>query len=855
MRSLFRAVVLVCGAPLLAGTLAAQAPAARPADGRAAEAALALERGNVLFNGNHDAEARDAGRRALALYEQLNDSHGIGAASHLLGLIADRMGDPQESKAQFERAMAAFDAAGDLVNRSQSLLGLLGAWAPPLSEATPLYERAARDARTAGSKQVEGLVFHAWGDELFTAGDYETALDRLEHAAVLLEAAADKVSLGTVYNSLGRLYRVHGRLDAALEQQLKALAIHEKSDSPFYQLQSLNAVAVTYQNLGDLPGARSYLERALALAGDWAAPRVLDFLDGNLASVLFDQGEYQKAAELLEQVLARGLDSYPVVRYQALSYAYLKLGRRDEALAMAQKALRTCTRADLACATARDARGWAYASLGRYDEAIADSRAALDELEELRARLVPNDALKQQFASTREDMYSHAVALQMQQKRDRDALETAELARSRAFVDLLAAHDLPVKEPAREAPFVLRGLPSGASAPTATVGDLAAAAVRLRSTILSYWVSDDGVSIWVVSGDGAIKSAQVDIRRAKLAELIRRTAPFSEEQAGRNRAVTRVRTRGAAAIALQEVQPAIWRELYDLLIRPVRTALPKSPGALITVVPHGPLATLSFAALQDEHGRYLLEDYALHYVPAGAVLQFTASRIKPGARGGAVMLVADPSVSQSRLDQPLPPLPGSRTEVRAISRLLPAGRATLLEGNRASKATVEDSAAGKAVLHFATHAIVRDDQPFASYLALARTNASDASDGHLTAQEIYGLRIDADLVTLSACRSGSGRVTGDGIATLARAFMSAGVPSLVTSLWDVADEPTNRLLPDFYRSWLAGASKARALRSAQLHVLRELRAGRLQIVTPAGPVSLPEHPVFWAGFALVGEPN
>jgi CHAT domain-containing protein len=303
------------------------------------------------------------------------------------------------------------------------------------------------------------------------------------------------------------------------------------------------------------------------------------------------------------------------------------------------------------------------------------------------------------------------------------------------------------------------------------------------------------------------------------------------------------------------VQPAIWRELYDLLIRPIRTALPTSPGALITVVPHGPLAALSFAALQNERGRYLLEDYALHYVPAGTVLQFTASRIKAGARSGSVMLVADPSAPQSRLEQPLPPLPGSRVEVRAIARLLPTARVTLFQGNRASESTVRSSAAGKTVLHFATHAIVRDDQPFASYLALARTNASDATDGHLTAQEIYGLRIDADLVTLSACRSGSGRVTGDGIATLARAFMSAGVPSLVTSLWDVADEPTNRLLPDFYRSWLAGASKARALRAAQLRVLRELRAGRMQIVTPAGTVSLPEHPVFWAGFALVGEPH
>ena len=132
---------------------------------------------------------------------------------------------------------------------------------------------------------------------------------------------------------------------------------------------------------------------------------------------------------------------------------------------------------------------------------------------------------------------------------------------------------------------------------------------------------------------------------------------------------------------------------------------------------------------------------------------------------------------------------------------------------------------------------------------------SAASDGLLTAREIYELNLDADLVVLSACRSAGGRVRGDGIATFARAFIYAGTPSLIASVWDVADQPANRLLPDFYRTWLGGASKARALRGAQLRLLRELRAGTLQVDTPLGTIRLPEHPVFWAGFALFGEPD
>jgi CHAT domain-containing protein len=291
-----------------------------------------------------------------------------------------------------------------------------------------------------------------------------------------------------------------------------------------------------------------------------------------------------------------------------------------------------------------------------------------------------------------------------------------------------------------------------------------------------------------------------------------------------------------------------------VLIASIRDQLPRTPGALLTIIPHGALMNVSFAALQDRAGRYLLEDYAIHYAPAGAVLQFTAGLRHTDARRGAALLVADPSIAaRSALDTPLPPLPGSRQEVARIAALLPRGRVTVLEGGDAAEPRVVAAAAGTSIVHFATHAIVRDDRPNDSYLAFGP--AAGAADGLLTARDVYDLRLRADLVVLSACRSGGGPVTGDGIATFARAFMYAGAPSLVVSLWDVADEPTSRLLPAFYRSWLAGASKARSLRRAQLELLADLRAGNVRVITKAGPVVLPEDPKFWAGFVLIGEPD
>jgi CHAT domain-containing protein len=195
----------------------------------------------------------------------------------------------------------------------------------------------------------------------------------------------------------------------------------------------------------------------------------------------------------------------------------------------------------------------------------------------------------------------------------------------------------------------------------------------------------------------------------------------------------------------------------------------------------------------------------------------------------------------------------------------------VLTGRNASEARVGETARGGRVLHFATHAVVLDERPQASFLALSTpwsskesrpsssTNAAavlslDPADGRLTADEVYGLSLEADLVVLSACRTGLGALSGDGMIGLTRAFLVAGSRSIVASLWDVADEPAAQLMPAFYKAWLAGEAKSEALRRAQLGLLRALRAGRVVVGGPRGPQPLPEHPVFWATFVLTGDP-
>jgi len=147
-----------------------------------------------------------------------------------------------------------------------------------------------------------------------------------------------------------------------------------------------------------------------------------------------------------------------------------------------------------------------------------------------------------------------------------------------------------------------------------------------------------------------------------------------------------------------------------------------------------------------------------------------------------------------------------------------------------------------------------DRDPFIALASSRGVHGAHEVDGRLTASEIYALPLTADLVVLSACRSASGKISSDGIADLSRAFIAAGAPSVVASLWEAADAPTAILMKAFYRAYAAGESKDRALRDAQLHLLRELRAGHVTVDANGTRATLPEHPMFWAGFVLQGRP-
>ena len=859
-------------------------------------------------------------KEALAEFTSLKDALGAARSKAGLGKLALYMANFNEAQQLYKEAFAEFDVATAWQDKANALLELTRlhngdgteAW---LREGMSLAERlndrklkARFTLRLGQSDFMRGdfahaqqkydqaaTVFEEFKDRRYQALELvytallqlryrnsDKALDLCRRAFQIQEEAGDKIGMVSTLNAMGKSYQVADRHKQSLGPYERALTLARETGARSAINHQLEALATAYVLLRENAKAIYILEE---LTKDESDPYLVAY------------------------------------HYQTLGVAYRRTGEFARAVEAADKALRAAreTHNIELIPHILSRRALAKQKLGMSEEALADVYEALAGIEEFRGKLSNSDFLKRGFGDRFQEYFGIGIQILQEQGRYEQALARSEQGRARAFLDLLASRELQPRSTDRpqfasvakskdnrslsgagaaaafQQPIdgmTLRGgsnmrspatglsntggeLESIANAKPVSSSEMKRTAKRLNSTILSYWVGDESTFIWLIHPDGRLEGKIVNVSSEKLAQLVRQTLkgsttqgrgtaqegpssdPDTETAAESESAKFSLAMRSGAVLVVNEKQKRAWHELYGYLLSPIEASLPTSQGSLLTVVPHGPLLLLSFAALQDESGKYLLEKYALHYAPAISVLQFTEREKHATSAAQRFLFIADPNFASAQNEkEPLPELPGSRREVKIIAGLLPSREVTMLTGKDANEKRVREAMRDKTVIHFATHGILQNDQPMDSFLALggASQNGSSSGDGRLTAEEIYGLDLRADLVVLSACRTASGKISGDGIIGLTRALLYAGAPSVVASLWDVADEPTVHLMPEFYRSWEHTHDKSRALRAAQLQLLRELRQHRVKVSTAEGPVVLPENPIFWAGFILEGEP-
>lgn len=459
------------------------------------------------------------------------------------------------------------------------------------------------------------------------------------------------------------------------------------------------------------------------------------------------------------------------------------------------------------------------------------------EVIELQRSTINTEASKIGFVGDKQAVYGRLVAALIEQGRVVEAFDYVERSKSRALVDMLASKkDFAAQNPA-QATLVLAQLDTADL--NARVQDSAVQLENKTASVRNLQVAQQALQSAAPELSTLVTVTSVPSEELKalvgpdetLIEYYYQGTDLYAFLLDREQllAVRLDATELSAQVqdlrrALEETKSSAWqqssRRLYQRLWQPLEKLVASKD---VVVVAHGALHYLPFAVLQDGEGKFLLDRYSLRFLPSASVLKY----LRPVMRQKNVRLLAlgNPDLDDSRLD-----LAFAEGEAKLVASLYPTSRVLLRKD--ASESNFKKAGGVFSRIHFASHGKFQADEPLKSGLYLAK----DAdNDGVLTVGELYSMNLDADLVTLSACETGLGKVTnGDDVVGLTRGFLYAGSRSIVASLWSVDDKATATLMQAFYGN-LASMKKREALRQAQIKT-REIF----------------QHPFFWAAFQLTG---
>jgi len=734
-------------------------------------------------------------------------------------------------------------------------------------EALPAYQRIAAKLEREGYFADAALAYSNAVPSAWALGRFQDALEASQKAVAMAERSGNRLHLA---NALARLGWSHVRLGAlakAIPAFERGAQAGQRVAEPQVESSNYNGLSTVYRRLGNQGKALENSKKAVELlevvipirTQQWSLSgaegrRWLAHLERNYADRLLGLGwshfalrqwdpsreAFQKGLEVSKRLK---LDFMMGNAHQGLGTVAARQQDFPTAVNHLEEALRLNPRPDFVAST-QGTLGRVYRGMGKLPEAENALRKSVAGIEDLRS-LLGSEELRESFFEDKAETYEFLVLTLLEQGKAAKAFDASERARARAFLDLLGnrvtlsrgrTESLIAEERAlRERISVLKAPPEDSPAPRQelelareayqaflqrvrkmdreqaslmTVEPLTLAQVQALLTegsiLLEYFVTTQGVTIlWIVDRE---TSSAVTLRMGRQG-IAQRVQAFRELIATRDRVADTQR---------------IAQALFNQLVRPGLQG--RTPKELL-IVPHDALHYLPFQALMPAPDRYLIQEAPLYYYSSASLMQFTRAKVQTEAVNTLAM--GNPDLQDPTLN-----LRYAEREARGIAALFP--ETALVTGKAATKATSRDESPHYRVLHFATHAELDEADPLGSALRLA---PSQNDDGRLEVQEIFGLDLHASLVVLSACETALGKLTrGDELTGLTRAFIYAGTPSVITTLWQVNVRASYELMREFYRNLKDGKDKAEALRQAQLATLQKYPP-----------------PYFWAAYQLTGE--
>ncbi|MFH1573655.1 MAG: CHAT domain-containing tetratricopeptide repeat protein [Acidobacteriota bacterium] len=710
-----------------------------------------------------------------------------------------------------------------------------------------------------------------------------------------IDRAMDRqVNVAMALQGMANIYREQGRPERALAFLQDSLAIYRSAGQKRGIASALNNIASSRMVLGEYDRALEGYGQSLALYEELKDPAGMAYVLGNTGLVHLVRGDAAKALEPLGRSLAvseeRGDKRGIALALAWLAASHNALSNFDRAASLATRAagMARTMEAPFVLWQACAALGQSHSALRQPESARAAFDEAIRAVEGLRREVAGDESERAAILANMASPYQGMVELEVEQSHAESALSYAERAKGRVLLEILqhgredidSAMSAGEREEERKQKAAVASLNArltrelqrtnldrdriaGLKAdlerarlqleafeanvyalhPELRVrrGELsmpsAGEAVRIlpgaAGAFLEFVVTESRTYLFAVTrhdaGDAAGASVHIYPVAIGLRDLSRKIERFRRQIAERD-----LNFRASAA------------ELFDLLLGPARGEL--RGRNYVVIVPDGPLWDLPFQALMSA-GKYLWEQHEISYAPSLAVLRemvtlrgrrAAQSAAPPGllAMGGSLprgsggteagTLSAGDGMARS----------GVENQVKQIVSLY-GNRARLYLGEGASEARFKREAGSYGIIHLTTHGILVDSNPMYSHLTLS---PGRGEDGDLEAREILRLRLNADLVVLSACETARGRAgAGEGMIGLSWALFVAGCPAAVVSQWKVDVAATTGLMVAFHRLLQAARprlSRAAALRNAALEVMRDPRY---------------RHPYYWAGFILVGD--
>ncbi|MDZ7261131.1 MAG: CHAT domain-containing protein, partial [candidate division KSB1 bacterium] len=824
--------------------------------------------------GNYS-EAFQLGTEAIKVFQEIGNKKWIETILGDLGMFYFEIGDYTNAWKYYEQAYTMACEINDKKDQARHLnnIGNISKNMGKYPEALEYFKRALAIDREVGNEWGAGIRLGNISELYCDLGDYLKAGEYSHQALMLSRRLGDRRSETINLTNTGNIYAYLNDYSKALEFYQQALKTSIDIGYRQTQATALEMIGDVYRNLGDYLKAKDYYEQARTLADQIGDKRLKGYILNSLGNVSLKLTDFTQSAEFHRQALIVGKElnevNILVEAHTGLAMAYENQKKYKQALTHYQHAVEKIESVRTELQIEQHKLTFLATNIVTYERLInllaaapqkgydkeafhyaerAKSRALLDILFQGRAfhnlAELPT-ALKQKLWIAEKKLENKHLELSTELTKNEDArdkelvlslydeIESLQQARVQLWQELKEKYPRYYQ---LTNPRLL------------TAQEVQRNILHDKQVLVEYLVGDDRIFIWILTRQHLdfktinLTRKELEARLAHISPIFKKEKEITEDKIDHRWANFRLE---------------LLHELYQLLLeKPAARFL--ETGVELIIVPDDLLYYFPFEILVTEikgdKVHYLVESHPISYASSASLLNPELQKERKAQQG--LLAFGNPDFGEEQnkgfmewVSSLVPfksllrgnrfkPLPNAEAEVRAIAENF-KGPAIFI-GREATEERFKQMAPDFRFIHLATHHLTDDRQPMYSKIVLAQTG-EETEDGYLQTYEVYNnLWLNADMVVLSGCNTGLGKLSrGEGLIGMTRAFLYAGVPSLVVSLWPVDDESTALLMKNFYQYLKTGLNKMQALQKAKLDLIKSN--------------DWKQDPFYWGPFVLIGD--